>query len=38
MLYRLRTSSPWRDLPREFGPWQAVEAASALYRGHGIGC
>ncbi len=24
MLYRLRTSSPWRDLPEVFGPWQAV--------------
>ncbi|WP_267465520.1 IS5 family transposase [Nocardia abscessus] len=22
MLYRLRTSLPWRDLPEHFGPWQ----------------
>ncbi|MGW4774838.1 transposase [Nocardia sp. NPDC004278] len=21
MLYRLRTSLPWRDLPEHFGPW-----------------
>ncbi|WP_067523299.1 transposase [Nocardia uniformis] len=24
MLYRLRTSLPWRDLPEHFGPWQTV--------------
>lgn len=22
--WRFRTGSPWRDLPREFGPWQSV--------------
>jgi putative transposase len=22
--WRFRTGSPWRDLPREFGPWQTV--------------
>ena len=23
-IYRLRTGMAWRDLPREFGPWQTV--------------
>ena len=23
-IYRLRTGVAWRDLPREFGPWQTV--------------
>jgi transposase len=24
LFYRLRNSGPWRDLPREFGPWQTI--------------
>ena len=24
ILWRLRTGSPWRDLPAEFGPWETV--------------
>ena len=24
IVYRYRTGVPWRDLPREFGPWQTV--------------
>jgi transposase len=24
ILWRLRTGSPWRDLPEEFGPWVTV--------------
>lgn len=24
IVYRYRTGIPWRDLPREFGPWQTV--------------
>lgn len=24
ILWILRTGSPWRDLPKEFGPWQTV--------------
>ena len=24
ILWTLRTGSPWRDLPRAFGPWQTV--------------
>ena len=30
MLWVLRTGSPWRDLPSEFGPWHTV--ASRFYR------
>jgi transposase len=35
MLYRLRTSSPWRDLPREFGPWQTVWKRHRRYAADG---
>lgn len=24
MLWKMRTSAPWRDLPAEFGPWNSV--------------
>ena len=24
IFWRLRTGSPWRDLPEEFGPWKTV--------------
>ena len=24
MLWKMRTGSPWRDLPPEFGPWESV--------------
>ena len=24
ILWRLRTGTPWRDLPEEFGPWKTV--------------
>ena len=24
IIWRLRTGSPWRDLPKEFGPWKTV--------------
>ena len=24
ILWRLRTGSPWRDLPEQFGPWKTV--------------
>ncbi|MBB6349919.1 transposase [Nonomuraea muscovyensis] len=24
MMWRLRTGSPWRDLPAEYGPWSTV--------------
>ncbi|MEU7768071.1 transposase [Nocardia sp. NPDC049190] len=35
MLYRLRTSSPWRDLPWEFGPWQTVWKRHRRYAADG---
>ena len=25
ILWRLRTGSPWRDLPEEVGPWKTVD-------------
>src|SRR5687768_4024007 len=28
ILWKLRTGSPWRDLPERYGPWQTVYAAS----------
>jgi transposase len=31
IVYRFRTGIAWRDLPKEFGPWQTVwEAAQAV--------
>jgi transposase len=24
MIWRLKTGCPWRDLPRDYGPWQTV--------------
>jgi transposase len=24
IMWRLRTGSPWRDIPQEFGPWETV--------------
>ena len=24
ILWRMRTGSPWRDVPQEFGPWKTV--------------
>ena len=24
IMWRIRTGAPWRDLPKEFGPWQSV--------------
>jgi transposase len=35
MLYRLRTSSPRRDLPQEFGPWQTVWKRHRRYAADG---
>jgi transposase len=35
MLYRLRTSSPWRDLPEAFGPWQTVWKRHRRYAADG---
>ncbi|WP_407939523.1 IS5 family transposase [Nocardia terrae] len=35
MLYRLRTSLPWRDLPDHFGPWQTVWKRHRRYAADG---
>ena len=31
VLYRLKTGSPWRDLPPRFGPWKTVYNRFALW-------
>lgn len=31
VLYRLKTGSPWRDLPTRFGPWKTVYNRFALW-------
>ncbi|WP_416367456.1 transposase [Nocardia terpenica] len=35
MLYQLRTSLPWRDLPERFGPWQTVRKCHRRYAADG---
>ena len=35
ILWVVRTGAPWRDLPREYGPWQTV--ATRFYRWRRIG-
>ena len=36
IIYRFRTSVPWRDVPRsEFGPWQMVWKRHRRYAGDG---
>jgi transposase len=35
MLCRLRTGSPWRDLPEEFGPWKTVYNHFEKWNGDG---
>ncbi|MGW4126328.1 IS5 family transposase [Nocardia sp. NPDC004711] len=35
MLYRLRTSLPWRDLPEHCGPWQTVWKRHRRYAADG---
>ena len=36
IIYRFRTSVPWRDVPRgEFGPWQTVWKRHRRYAGDG---
>ncbi len=36
ILWILRTGSPWRDLPDEFGPWQTVWKAFDKWNADGI--
>ena len=35
ILWILRTGSPWRDLPEEFGPWQTVGRSFDKWNGDG---
>ena len=35
ILWILRTGSPWRDLPRDFGPWQTVWRLFDQWNGDG---
>lgn len=35
VLWRLRTSAPWRDLPERFGPWQTVYERFARWEADG---
>ena len=36
VLYRSRTGTPWRDLPDEFGDWNAVYQRSKRWRKAGV--
>ncbi|MBI1346645.1 IS5 family transposase [bacterium] len=36
VLYRLRTGTPWRDLPTEFGDWKAVYQRFKRWRIAGV--
>ncbi len=36
MLWKLRTGSPWRDLPPEFGPWESVYTRFSRWSNQGI--
>ena len=35
ILWKLRTGSPWRDLPKRYGPWQTCYDRFARWRGDG---
>jgi transposase len=36
VLYRARTGTPWRDLPEEFGDWNAVYQRAKRWRQAGV--
>lgn len=36
MLWMLAASTPWRDLPGEFGPWQSVYTSFSRWRDAGV--
>lgn len=36
MLWKMRTGSPWRDLPSEFGPWESVYTRFSRWSNAGI--
>ena len=35
IIYRFRTGGAWRDVPREFGPWQTIWKRHRRYAGDG---
>jgi transposase len=35
MFWQLSTGAPWRDMPKEFGPWKTVYERYRGYRGDG---
>lgn len=35
IIYRFRCGLPWRDVPREFGPWQTLWKRHRRYSGDG---
>jgi transposase len=35
IVYRFRTGCPWRDVPREFGPWQTLWKRHAAWSADG---
>jgi len=36
MIWKLRTGCPWRDLPKEFGPWESVYSRFSRWSERGI--
>lgn len=36
MIWKLRTGCPWRDLPRDFGPWESVYTRFSRWSEQGI--
>ena len=36
MIWKLRSGSPWRDLPVEFGPWESVYSRFSRWTEKGI--
>ena len=36
MLWLLRTSAPWRDLPDFYGPWETVYSRFRIWRQEGV--
>lgn len=36
IVWLARTGAPWRDLPREFGPWQTVASRFYAWRRQGV--
>jgi transposase len=36
MIWVLSTGAPWRDLPKEFGPWETVYGYFARWRAGGV--